>query len=194
MTICHSFYILVILVSCQIFLCLRMYCVTRVITKHFFSDQKFFELFANLYFFCRKNYWNNFFSFIFLGFFCVCTEYLCRHLVASTRYCAIPGGYPPQDWQSLPCAGEELGSNPELVFTVDKVEDLDPGFSRVLKVQGLDPGFLLPSSMVFLNIRQKSRYFSFGAFFSHFLSGFKNPYLSPDFCIEFCLFSSFKVF
>jgi hypothetical protein len=35
-------------------------------------------------------------------------EYLCRPSEASTRFCVIPGGYPPQDWQSLPCAGEEL--------------------------------------------------------------------------------------
>ncbi len=45
-----------------------------------------------------------------------------------------------------------------------KVQGLDHGLSQVLKVQGLDPGFL-PSSMVFIDIRQKSRDFSFGAFF-----------------------------
>ncbi len=43
-------------------------------------------------------------------------EYLCRPSEASTRFCVIPGGYPPQDWQSLPCAGEELDSNSELEF------------------------------------------------------------------------------
>jgi hypothetical protein len=37
-----------------------------------------------------------FFLYIFLGFF-VLTEYLCRPLEASTEYCVIPGGYPPQD-------------------------------------------------------------------------------------------------
>ncbi len=48
------------------------------------------------------------------GFLCICM-YLCRPSEASTRYCVIPGGYPPQDWQSLPCAGEELDSNPGLL-------------------------------------------------------------------------------
>ncbi len=43
-------------------------------------------------------------------------EYLCRPLEASTQYCAILGGYPPQDWQSLQCAGEELDSNPVLLI------------------------------------------------------------------------------
>ncbi len=52
-----------------------------------------------------------FFLHIYSGIF-VYTEYLCRLSEASTRYCIIPGGYPPQDWQSLPCAGEELDSNP----------------------------------------------------------------------------------
>ncbi len=33
-------------------------------------------------------------------------EYLCRPSEASTQFCAIPGGNPCQDWQSLPCAGE----------------------------------------------------------------------------------------
>ncbi len=42
--------------------------------------------------------------------------YLCCPSEASTRYCVIPGGYPPQDWQSLPCAGEELDSNPGLLI------------------------------------------------------------------------------
>jgi hypothetical protein len=37
--------------------------------------------------------------------------YLCHPSEASTRYCVIPGSYTPQDWQSLPCAGEELDSN-----------------------------------------------------------------------------------
>ncbi len=37
-----------------------------------------------------------FFSYIFLGVF-VYTEYLCRLSEASTQYCVIPGGYPPQD-------------------------------------------------------------------------------------------------
>jgi hypothetical protein len=46
-----------------------------------------------------------------------------------------------------------------------KFEDLDPGFSRVLKVEGLDPGFLPLSSMLLINIRQKSRDFLIGAFF-----------------------------
>jgi hypothetical protein len=36
-----------------------------------------------------------FFSFIFLWVFVY--MYLCRPSEASTRYCAIPGGYPPQD-------------------------------------------------------------------------------------------------
>ncbi len=44
-----------------------------------------------------------FFSFIFLWVF-VYIVYLCRPSEASTWYCVIPGGYPPQDWQSLPCA------------------------------------------------------------------------------------------
>ncbi len=55
-----------------------------------------------------------FFSFIFL--WVVVYMYLCRPSEASTRYCVIPGGYPPQDWQSLPCAGEELDSNPGLLI------------------------------------------------------------------------------
>ncbi len=42
--------------------------------------------------------------------------YLCRLSEASTRYCVIPGGYPPQDWQSFPCAGEELDLNPGLLI------------------------------------------------------------------------------
>ncbi len=37
-------------------------------------------------------------------------EYLCCPSEASRRFCVIPGDYPPQDWQSLPCAGEELDS------------------------------------------------------------------------------------
>ncbi len=57
-----------------------------------------------------------FLSYIFLGFFFVYTEYHCRPSNASTRYCAIQGGYPPQDWQSLPCAEEELDSNPGLLI------------------------------------------------------------------------------
>jgi hypothetical protein len=55
-----------------------------------------------------------FFSFIFLWVFVY--MYLCRPSEASTRYCAIPAGYPPQDWQSLPCAGEELDLNPGLLI------------------------------------------------------------------------------
>jgi hypothetical protein len=55
-----------------------------------------------------------FFSFIFLWVFVY--MYLCRPSEASTRCCAIPGGYPPQGWQSLPCAGEELDSNPGLLI------------------------------------------------------------------------------
>ncbi len=43
-------------------------------------------------------------------------EYLCRPSEASTQFCAIPGGYPPQDCQSLPYAGEELDSNPGLLI------------------------------------------------------------------------------
>ncbi len=43
-------------------------------------------------------------------------EYLCRPSEASTQFCAIPGGYPPQDWQSLPRTGEELDSNPGLLI------------------------------------------------------------------------------
>ncbi len=54
-----------------------------------------------------------FFSYIFLGVFVYI--YLCHPSEASTRYCVIPGGYPPQDWHSLPCAGEELDSNPGLL-------------------------------------------------------------------------------
>jgi hypothetical protein len=42
--------------------------------------------------------------------------YLCRPSEASTRYCVIPGGNPPQDWQSFPCAGEELDLNPGLLI------------------------------------------------------------------------------
>jgi hypothetical protein len=38
---------------------------------------------------------NLFFSFIFLWVFVY--MYLCRHSEASTQYCVIPGGYPPQD-------------------------------------------------------------------------------------------------
>ncbi len=55
------------------------------------------------------------FPIYFLGVF-VYTEYLCCPSEASTRYCVIPGGYPPQDWWSLPCAGEELNSNPGLLI------------------------------------------------------------------------------
>ncbi len=43
-------------------------------------------------------------------------EYLCRPSEASTWYCVIPGGYPPQDWQSSPCAGEELDLNSGLLI------------------------------------------------------------------------------
>ncbi len=56
----------------------------------------------------------HFFSFIFWWVFVY--MYLCRPSEASTRYCVIPGGYPPQDWQSLPCAGEELDSNSGLLI------------------------------------------------------------------------------
>ncbi len=56
-----------------------------------------------------------FFSYIFFGIF-VYTEYLCRPSEASTQYCVIPGGYPPQGWQSLLCAGEELVLNPGLLI------------------------------------------------------------------------------
>ncbi len=55
------------------------------------------------------------FPIYFFVVFCV-YMYLCRPSEASTRYCVIPGGYPPQDWQSLPCAGEELDSNPGLLI------------------------------------------------------------------------------
>ncbi len=55
-----------------------------------------------------------FFSFRFLWVFVYL--YLCRPSEASTWYCVIQGGYPPQDWQSLPCAGEELDSNPGLLI------------------------------------------------------------------------------
>ncbi len=55
------------------------------------------------------------FSYIFLWVF-MFMEHLCRPSEASTQFCAIPGGYPPQDWQSLPCAGEELDSNPGLLI------------------------------------------------------------------------------
>jgi hypothetical protein len=37
-----------------------------------------------------------FFSYIFLGVI-VYMEYLCRPSEASTWFCVIPGGYPPQD-------------------------------------------------------------------------------------------------
>ncbi len=59
------------------------------------------------------SHWIIFFLYIFL---CILTLYLCRPSEASTRYCAIPGGCPPQDWQSLPCAGEELDLNPGLLI------------------------------------------------------------------------------
>ncbi len=55
-----------------------------------------------------------FFSYIFLWVFVY--MYLCHPSEASTRYCVIPGGYPPQDWQSFPCAGEELDLNPRLLI------------------------------------------------------------------------------
>jgi hypothetical protein len=55
------------------------------------------------------------FLYIFGGF-CVYVLYLCRPSEASTRYCVIPGGYPPQGWQSLPCAGEKLDLNPGLLI------------------------------------------------------------------------------
>ncbi len=42
--------------------------------------------------------------------------YLCRPSEASIRYCVIPGGFPPQDWQSFLCAGEELDLNPGLLI------------------------------------------------------------------------------
>ncbi len=42
--------------------------------------------------------------------------YLRRPSEASTWYCVIPGGYPPQDWQSLQCTGEELDSNPGILI------------------------------------------------------------------------------
>jgi hypothetical protein len=45
----------------------------------------------------RDYIWNWFFSFIFLWVFVYMYMYLCRPSEASTRYCAIPGGYPPQD-------------------------------------------------------------------------------------------------
>ncbi len=38
-----------------------------------------------------------FFSYIFLGFFFVYTEYLCRPSEANTRYCAILGSNPPKE-------------------------------------------------------------------------------------------------
>ncbi len=46
----------------------------------------------------------------------VYTEHLCRPSEAHTQYCVILGGFPPQDWQSLPSAGEELDSNPGLLI------------------------------------------------------------------------------
>ncbi len=55
-----------------------------------------------------------FFLYIFRGF--VYTEYLCCPSEGSTRYCVIPDGYPPQDWWSLPSAGEELDLNPGLLI------------------------------------------------------------------------------
>jgi hypothetical protein len=53
-----------------------------------------------------------FFPIYFLEVF-VYIVYPCRSSEASTWHCVIPGGYPPQDWQSLPCAGEELDSKGE---------------------------------------------------------------------------------
>jgi hypothetical protein len=55
---------------------------------------------------------DNFFPIYFQGFLCICTSVAPQR---RTRYCVIPGGYPPQDWQSLPCAGEELDLNPGLL-------------------------------------------------------------------------------
>ncbi len=71
---------------------------------------------------------------IFCGVF-VYMEYLCRPSEASTWYCAIPGGYPPQDWQSLPCAGEELDSNPGLLI-------LQSG-----ALQNSNPSSIIPTSL-----------------------------------------------
>ncbi len=59
---------------------------------------------------CRSCLLNFLLFFIFRGI--LYNGSLCRPSEASTRYCAILGGYPPQDWQSLLCAGEELDSNP----------------------------------------------------------------------------------
>ncbi len=71
-----------------------------------------FKLICGMGFLLSFNVWF-FFSYIFLGVF-VYIVYLCRPSEASTWYCVIPGGYPPQNWQSLPCAGEELDLNPGL--------------------------------------------------------------------------------
>ncbi len=57
-----------------------------------------------------------FFSLYIFRSFCVQYMYLCRPSEASSRYCVIPGGYPPQEWQSLPCAGEKLDLNPGLLI------------------------------------------------------------------------------
>ncbi len=57
-----------------------------------------------------------FFSYIFFGVLLCIYIYLCRPSEASTQYCVIPGGDPPQDWQSLPRAGEEQDSNPGLLI------------------------------------------------------------------------------
>ncbi len=89
------------------------------------------------------------FSYIFVGVF-VYMEYLCRPSEASTRYWVIPGGYPPQDWQSLPCAGEELDSNPGLLIkywlnyslrlcdqckTQAKIHEYNPNFVLITSTQ-----------------------------------------------------------
>ncbi len=72
------------------------------------------------------------------GGFCVLYMYLCRPSEASTRYCVIPGGYPPQDWQSLPCTGEELDLNPGLLICSQSAESAIPmlSFSAGCRVIG----------------------------------------------------------
>ncbi len=62
---------------------------------------------------CRCSF-NVFFSY-FLEFF-VYIVILCGPSEASTHYCAIPGGNPPKDWQSMLCAGKELDWNSGLLI------------------------------------------------------------------------------
>ncbi len=51
----------------------------------------------------------------FKGFCFVQFVYLCRPSEATTWCCVIPGGIWPQDWQILPCAGEEPDFDPSML-------------------------------------------------------------------------------